>query len=242
MSETARLLPWQPWRQNAPQWPAKGQQIETESAPMRYAAELLGLDTDSERAIRWPHGPVLRSAGDQLNGRPQCEEDTLMPVQKDIAGQRFGRLRGRSRVGSNKHRQSVWLFDCDCGNETTATIGHVTSGHTQSCGCLHQETLLQDSVTHGHTRANKETDEFASWTNMHARCIPTTPAMQTGAAAGLPYANAGTALRTSLPTWVANRPRNMRSTASTMTGLTARKTAAGRRRSSKPTTRGTIVH
>jgi hypothetical protein len=32
---------------------AKGRRIETESAPIRYFAELLGADTDSERAIRW---------------------------------------------------------------------------------------------------------------------------------------------------------------------------------------------
>jgi hypothetical protein len=32
---------------------AKGRQIETEAAPIRYVAELLGVDTDSERAIRW---------------------------------------------------------------------------------------------------------------------------------------------------------------------------------------------
>jgi hypothetical protein len=32
---------------------AKGRQIETETAPIRYVAELLGVDTDSERAIRW---------------------------------------------------------------------------------------------------------------------------------------------------------------------------------------------
>ena len=32
---------------------ARGKQIETEAAPIRYVAELLGVDTDSERAIRW---------------------------------------------------------------------------------------------------------------------------------------------------------------------------------------------
>ena len=31
----------------------KGRQIETEAAPIRYVAELIGADTDSERAIRW---------------------------------------------------------------------------------------------------------------------------------------------------------------------------------------------
>jgi hypothetical protein len=30
-----------------------GRRIETEAAPIRYVAELLGADTDSERAIRW---------------------------------------------------------------------------------------------------------------------------------------------------------------------------------------------
>jgi hypothetical protein len=32
---------------------AKGRQIETEAAPIRYVAELIGADADSERAIRW---------------------------------------------------------------------------------------------------------------------------------------------------------------------------------------------
>jgi hypothetical protein len=32
---------------------AKGKQIEIEAAPIRYVAELLSIDTDSERAIRW---------------------------------------------------------------------------------------------------------------------------------------------------------------------------------------------
>jgi hypothetical protein len=30
---------------------AKGRQVETEAAPIRYVAELIGADTDSERAI-----------------------------------------------------------------------------------------------------------------------------------------------------------------------------------------------
>ncbi len=32
---------------------ASGRKIETEAAPIRYVAELLGVDTDSEKAIRW---------------------------------------------------------------------------------------------------------------------------------------------------------------------------------------------
>jgi len=32
---------------------AKGRHIETEAAPIRYVAELIGSGTDSEQAIRW---------------------------------------------------------------------------------------------------------------------------------------------------------------------------------------------
>jgi hypothetical protein len=32
---------------------ARGRQAEADAAPIRYVAELVGADTDSERAIRW---------------------------------------------------------------------------------------------------------------------------------------------------------------------------------------------
>jgi hypothetical protein len=32
---------------------AQSRRIETEATPIRYVAELLGTDTDSEKAIRW---------------------------------------------------------------------------------------------------------------------------------------------------------------------------------------------
>src|SRR5258708_34120587 len=32
---------------------ASGRQVEVESAPIRYVAEMLGSDADSEKAIRW---------------------------------------------------------------------------------------------------------------------------------------------------------------------------------------------
>jgi len=32
---------------------AQGRRIATEATPIRYVAELLGTDTDSEKAIRW---------------------------------------------------------------------------------------------------------------------------------------------------------------------------------------------
>lgn len=32
-----------------------------------------------------------------------------------------------------------WLWKCDCGNETEATVSNIKSGLTKSCGCLRQE-------------------------------------------------------------------------------------------------------
>jgi hypothetical protein len=32
---------------------ANSRKIETKAAPIRYVAELLGVDTDAEKAIRW---------------------------------------------------------------------------------------------------------------------------------------------------------------------------------------------
>jgi hypothetical protein len=51
---------------------AQSRRIEAEAAPIRYVAELIGTDTDSQRAIRVAdraHGPHLRSAGDRAHGR-----------------------------------------------------------------------------------------------------------------------------------------------------------------------------
>jgi hypothetical protein len=39
--------------QNAPRWLPAGRQIGTEAAPIRYVAEVIGIDTDPGRAIRW---------------------------------------------------------------------------------------------------------------------------------------------------------------------------------------------
>jgi hypothetical protein len=38
---------------------AQGRRSETEAAPIRYVAELIGADTDSERAIRWLIGLMV---------------------------------------------------------------------------------------------------------------------------------------------------------------------------------------
>jgi hypothetical protein len=47
--------------------------VETEATPIRYVAEPIGADTDSEQAIRWPtHGAVCAialTAASAINNR-----------------------------------------------------------------------------------------------------------------------------------------------------------------------------
>lgn len=59
----------------------------------------------------------------------------------DLTGQQFGRLiavRETDRTGRNgKDRR--WICLCECGAETVVRHGHLTSGHSRSCGCLQRE-------------------------------------------------------------------------------------------------------
>ena len=53
MSGNGKPVPFAALREERASVAAKGRQIETEAAPIRYVAELVGADTDSEGTIRW---------------------------------------------------------------------------------------------------------------------------------------------------------------------------------------------
>jgi len=76
---------------------------------------------------------------------------------KDLTNKRFGRLVALKLVGKNKHRKSLWLCKCDCGNETTVTINGLTSGNTKSCGCLREESVKNAC------RLNLTNKRFGRW-------------------------------------------------------------------------------
>ena len=57
-----------------------------------------------------------------------------------MIGERFGRLTVIEYAGTNKHRKSMWLCECDCGNITHPIVGaNLKQGTTKSCGCLLNE-------------------------------------------------------------------------------------------------------
>ena len=61
----------------------------------------------------------------------------LAPGQRDITGQRFGRLTAIRPTKARGSRGSiVWLCRCDCGREIRVELGQLTAGYRKSCGCL----------------------------------------------------------------------------------------------------------
>lgn len=59
------------------------------------------------------------------------------PRQKDLTGQRFGRLTVVEPTPERgKNGATVWKCRCDCGQETLAVATQLTQGYKKSCGCL----------------------------------------------------------------------------------------------------------
>lgn len=58
---------------------------------------------------------------------------------KDITNMRFGNLIAIKNTGkADKHRNLIWLCQCDCGNTCEVSGNNLRTGHTKSCGCLKQ--------------------------------------------------------------------------------------------------------
>lgn len=63
----------------------------------------------------------------------------------ELLGKTFGRLTVQTdghrtkRAGKTLVHIKEWRCLCSCGNETYVTTGHLTTGHTNSCGCWSKE-------------------------------------------------------------------------------------------------------
>lgn len=60
----------------------------------------------------------------------------LIPRAK-LEGQRFGKLVVASYAGNNRHSQSLWTAQCDCGKTKVISIASLRK--VRSCGCLKVE-------------------------------------------------------------------------------------------------------
>lgn len=69
-----------------------------------------------------------------------------MTKRIDITGKVFGKLKViRYHHTSEKRGEAFYLCQCECGKETTVDYGHLSSGHTKSCGCLQVEVIKKRS-------------------------------------------------------------------------------------------------
>lgn len=81
-----------------------------------------------------------------------------MLIQCDASG-----LESLSFSHKNRHRKSVFIYRCYCGNIFQALQTEIKSGHTKSCGCLRKTR----TKTHGMTN----TSIYQCWADMKQRCL-----------------------------------------------------------------------
>jgi len=86
------------------------------------------------------NGVELRSGHTKSCG---CLLHTTPSSFIDLTGKRFGRLIVISRANTPRgHKYCTrWLCKCDCGNETTTSIGNLKKGISTSCGCYRKEII-----------------------------------------------------------------------------------------------------
>jgi len=83
----------------------------------------------------------------------------------DLTGQKFGRLKVVSLLGSQNNRR-IWNCLCDCGTSFSCASDRLRSGNTTSCGCYHKELVRNMATTHGLSHL----PEYKVWKDMKARC------------------------------------------------------------------------
>ena len=90
----------------------------------------------------------------------------------DIAGQRFGRWTVLEFAESDKHRNSRWLCQCDCGSRAVVHGTNLLSGHSTSCGCYQKSLCVTHPMSrkHGETLNGCESKEYRAWAGMKKRC------------------------------------------------------------------------
>ena len=74
-----------------------------------------------------------------------------MSREKDLTGQRFGRLvvieKAGRYVSPHGKTATIWLCQCDCGNTKEVITSELTTGHVKSCGCYQTEARFTHKLT-----------------------------------------------------------------------------------------------
>lgn len=96
------------------------------------------------------------------------------PKEKNIAGQKFGRLTAMSRNWDDA-RYNYWLFKCECEKIVSVRKTACTTGRQISCGCARDESAVKNISKH-HRDKGHDTHGFSchelydTWRKMKDRC------------------------------------------------------------------------
>ena len=93
-----------------------------------------------------------------------------MPNKKDMAGQKFERLRILKFAGLNKNGCALWVCLCDCGKTKTLIGSVLRNGMTKSCGCLRDEKVRQRIIKISYKHGMTNSKEYMIWCSMKQRC------------------------------------------------------------------------
>lgn len=63
---------------------------------------------------------------------------------KDLVGKRFGKLVVLSLAPKTKNRSTVWLCQCDCGNQKVVRNKNLIEGIITDCGCSSANNLIEN--------------------------------------------------------------------------------------------------
>jgi hypothetical protein len=72
------------------------------------------------------------------------------------------------REAEQQKKQRMGVFCCKCGNEFTAAIRKIKSGHTKSCGCRKMQLMIGNQLNKKHGLRNHP--NYQRWKHMKFRC------------------------------------------------------------------------
>lgn len=96
--------------------------------------------------------------------------------QKNVSGQRFGRLVAIAPTDERNRGAVVWLCECDCGNKVLMPLNVLQSKTTKSCGCVRRENaaLHNKDNLYRKTHGMSKTRIYRIWQGMKKRCYKET--------------------------------------------------------------------
>lgn len=89
----------------------------------------------------------------------------------NLVGKKFGSLRVKKFVGTNKWNNCMFLCKCGCGNTKIVVSGSLRNGGTTSCGCQSSRNFIGErSTTHGFSRKDHPESFYNRFCTIKARC------------------------------------------------------------------------